>query len=270
MELWVGAEHLPVSVSVSVVGPNLLGVNRTDRLYAIVEDLRAIAPRTRSARHLAAKYEVSIRTIERDLSALQQAGVPIYAETGRTGGYGLDKAMTLPPLNFTPAEAVAVAVALHSADGSPLHRAARSALRKIIAAMPAAQVPAAAELADRVRFLFPADGTDSDGFAMSTPDPVPLRAAVEEAVVRRRVLRLVYRDKQGEISEREVEPTTFVAGRQGWYIAGWCRLRAEVRVFRLDRILDATDTGEQAPARSQLRADAAYAPLYVAQSVTLA
>jgi hypothetical protein len=41
-------------------------------------------------------------------------------------------------------------------------------------------------------------------------------------------------------------------------------------VFRLDRILDATDTGEQAPARSQLRADAAYAPLYVAQSVTLA
>src|SRR4051812_12000104 len=75
-------------------------VNRTDRLYAIVEDLRAIAPRPRTARNLATRYEVSVRTIERDISALQQAGVPIYATTGRRGGYSLDPAMTLPPLNF--------------------------------------------------------------------------------------------------------------------------------------------------------------------------
>lgn len=107
-------------MAASVKRPNLLGMNRTDRLYAIVEDLRAIAPRIRSARHLAAKYEVSVGTIEPDLSALQQAGVPIYADTGRAGGYGLDKAMTLPPLNFTPAEVVAVAVALHSALRAPL------------------------------------------------------------------------------------------------------------------------------------------------------
>ena len=87
-------------------------MNRTDRLYALVEELRACAPRRRSARELASLYEVSARTIERDIGALQQAGVPVYADAGRCGGYTVDKSLTLPPLNFTPAEAVALAVAL--------------------------------------------------------------------------------------------------------------------------------------------------------------
>ena len=86
-------------------------VNRTDRLYALVEELRACAPRRRSARELALLYEVSGRTIERDMGALQQAGVPIYADAGRSGGYTADKSLALRQLNFSPAEAVAVAVA---------------------------------------------------------------------------------------------------------------------------------------------------------------
>lgn len=60
-------------------------MNRTDRLYALVEELRACAPRRLAARELAARYEVSVRTIERDISALQQAGVPIFADVGRAG-----------------------------------------------------------------------------------------------------------------------------------------------------------------------------------------
>ena len=71
-------------------------VNRTDRLYALVEELRVIAPRPRSASWLAGRFEVSVRTVERDISALQQSGVPVWAEAGRSGGYCLDKARTLP------------------------------------------------------------------------------------------------------------------------------------------------------------------------------
>ena len=92
-------------------------MNRTDRLYALVEELRAVASRPRSARWLAGRFEVCVRTVERDISALQQSGVPIYAEPGRTGGYCLDKARTLPPVNLTPGEAVAMAVALRRAPG---------------------------------------------------------------------------------------------------------------------------------------------------------
>ncbi|MGH9288659.1 MAG: helix-turn-helix transcriptional regulator [Acidimicrobiales bacterium] len=72
-------------------------MNRTDRLYALVDELRAVAPRARTARQMAARFEVSVRTIERDLGALQQAGVPIYATPGPGGGYAVDRDHTLPP-----------------------------------------------------------------------------------------------------------------------------------------------------------------------------
>ena len=128
-------------------------VNRTDRLYALVEDLRASAPRPQPARQLAARYEVSARTIERDILALQESGVPVYAEPGRRGGYAIDKTMTLPPVNFTAAEMVAIAVALARDERTPFEAATRSALRKVLAVAPAAQTAQAAQLIDRVRLV---------------------------------------------------------------------------------------------------------------------
>jgi predicted DNA-binding transcriptional regulator YafY len=128
-------------------------MNRTDRLYALVEELRAVAPRPRSARQLAEHYEVSTRTIERDILALQESGVPIYAETGRRGGYAIDKTLTLPPLNFTAAEMVAIAVSLAREENTPFAAATRSALRKVLATASGAQTAEAAELMDRVRLV---------------------------------------------------------------------------------------------------------------------
>src|SRR6266542_4539838 len=109
----------PFGSVLSDPSPSVRGMNRTDRLYALVAELRAVAPRPRSARWLAGRFEVSARTVERDISALQQSGVPIYAEPGRRGGYCLDKARTLPPVNLTPGEAVAMALALRRLDGTP-------------------------------------------------------------------------------------------------------------------------------------------------------
>ncbi|HEV7534301.1 MAG TPA: HTH domain-containing protein, partial [Acidimicrobiia bacterium] len=109
-------------------------MNRTDRLNAIVEHLRSVAPAPRTAPALAARFEVSVRIVERDIAALQQAGVPIDATPGRRGGYAVDRAMTLPPV-ITPAEAAAVALALARAGSTPLRAAARTALPKMMAAM---------------------------------------------------------------------------------------------------------------------------------------
>ncbi|GAA4504973.1 YafY family protein [Nonomuraea ferruginea] len=222
-------------------------VNRTDRLYALVEDLRAISPRSRSARELAARFEVSVRTIERDITALQQSGVPIYAEAGRRGGYAIDKKMSLPPLNFTPAEAVAIAVALSRAGDQPFGRQARSALRKVVAAMPGREGELARELARRVMHV--AEPPEPGGPAR------PLGAegvsrAIEEALLRRRVLRLDYADAKGALTSRDVEPGVFLGGRGGfWYLVAWCRLRDDVRVFRLDRIVGAAVSAERCPDR---------------------
>ena len=227
---------------------NVRAMNRTDRLYALVEELRAVAPRPRSARQLAGRYEVSTRTIERDILALQESGVPIYAETGRRGGYVIDKALTLPPVNFTAAEVVAIAVSLASGQETPFAAAMRSALRKVLAAAPASQRAEAAQLMDRVRLIGPARG-------------VPL--ALQEAITARHVLRLDYRDRRDVVTVREVEPVAFAGTRARWYLVAWCRLRNGARAFRVDRILAAADTGEPAPHRSYRDLDVDIPPALV-------
>ncbi len=214
-------------------------MNRTDRLYALVEELRASAPGRRSARELAALYEVSSRTIERDIGALQQAGVPVYADLGRRGGYTIDPAMTLPPLNFTPAEAVAIALALRQTEPGPFGAAGRGALRKILAAMAPRDAESAQRLAGRVRI---ADGAvPRAGFE--------LPAVIERALSGRLVLELSYRDRFGETTRRDVEPLAVLAWNQGWYLVAWCRVREDVRAFRLDRIAAVRATGAPAPER---------------------
>ncbi|WP_405873328.1 helix-turn-helix transcriptional regulator [Streptomyces sp. NBC_00005] len=217
-------------------------MNRTDRLYALVEELRATAPRPRSARMLARRFEVSVRTVERDLAALQQAGVPIHAEPGRSGGYVLDRQRTLPPLTITPAEATALAVGLHGLAGTPFAADARSALQKVLAVMPERERAAAAEMTGRVQLLVPAART-----ARSAEPVVP--APLREALTAGRVLRLEYTDAAGTPTARDVEPIAFLGGEEHWYLAGWCRMREAPRGFRLDRIRAVEALDERVPRR---------------------
>jgi predicted DNA-binding transcriptional regulator YafY len=210
-------------------------MNRTDRLYAIVEELRAVAPRPRSARWLASRFEVSVRTIERDLTALQETGVPVYAEPGRTGGYAIDPRSTLPPLNVTPAESAAIALALEGYEG-PFASDARTALSKVLAGMPAQHAAQAEELVGRVRLMN----------TTATPPRHPVAAVIEEAVARQRVVRLSYVDKTGAETRRDVEPISLIGHQERWYLLGWCRLRGCARAFRLDRVQRAVLTGEAA------------------------
>ncbi|WP_066039224.1 helix-turn-helix transcriptional regulator [Herbiconiux solani] len=216
-------------------------MTRTDRLYALVEELRAVAPRPRSARWLADRFGVSSRTIERDLSALQQSGVPIWAEPGRTGGYCLDTSHTLAPLGFTVDEALAVMVALGSLATSPFRDAATSALRKVVAVTDAGSLSQTAELANRIHLL----GDEKPAAA-----PEGLAAALRTG----QVLRISYTARDGSTTERDVEPMGFVGKGDNWYLIGWCRLRDGLRAFRGDRITQAEPLAERAPRRT-LRAD---------------
>ncbi|WP_238012930.1 YafY family protein [Dactylosporangium sp. AC04546] len=218
-------------------------MNRTDRLYAMVEELRAVAPRPRSARWLAGRFEVSVRTVERDISALQQSGTPIYAEQGRTGGYCLDKARTLPPVNLTPDEAVAMAVALRRLDGTPFRAAAGSALRKLVAAMQADDAERARDLAGRIHLVG------------DTAPALPVPRAVADAVSTRRVLRIGYADRAGSATLREIEPMGYVGRATYWYVVAWCRLRDSLRAFRVDRISSVAVTAEVPAPRTLRSAD---------------
>lgn len=224
-------------------GWNTGPVNRTDRLYAIVEELRASAPASRTARDLADLYEVSTRTIERDILALQEAGVPIRGAAGRRGGYSIDRARTLPPVNFTPAEALAIAVAL-AADTGPFAAAGRSARNKVLAAMSSDDLEATRAMAERVRrYQRPRKGGP-------TPQ-VPL--TLQRAIAEQLVVAIDYLDRNSVPSRREVEPVGVISVDDDWYLVGWCRLREDARSFRLDRVHGAELTGDSAPVRDPER-----------------
>jgi len=192
---------------------------------------------------LAEHFEVSKRTIERDLSALQQAGVPIYATPGRRGGYALDLQHTLPPLNLSAAEVAAVASALATATSTPFTHAGRTALQKILAVLREVDAESTRELAARVRVF---DRAEKGNRSL---------AAVEQAIVERRVIEIGYVDKTDESSERTVEPVALLGVEPHWYLWAFCRLRQAPRAFRLDRIRSATVLDESAPDRGLDPAD---------------
>ncbi|MGI9611876.1 MAG: helix-turn-helix transcriptional regulator [Acidimicrobiales bacterium] len=218
-------------------------MNRTDRLYALVEELRAAAPQWRSASSLADHFEVSTRTIERDLSALQQAGVPIYATPGRRGGYALDLQHTLPPLNLTAAEVAAVASALAVTTSTPFTHAGRTALQKILAVLREVDAESTRELATRVRVF--------DRGAEQRPSI----GVIERAIIEGRVVQFDYVDKVDEFTSRAVEPVAVLGVQPHWYLWGFCRLRQAPRVFRLDRIRAAVVLDEPVPDRGLDPAD---------------
>jgi predicted DNA-binding transcriptional regulator YafY len=212
-------------------------VNRTDRLYAIVEELRARAPRTLRAGDLAERFEVSVRTVERDILALQEAGVPIWSQRGPRGGYALDPRRTLPPLNLTAEEAVALATALAVAGPMPFADAARRARLKLAAVMTSTDTAEAQALADRIRVAPPRIA------------PAKVIRTVERGISQRLALDLVYEDRFGNETQRVVEAHGLFSSSTGWYLIGWCRMREGGRIFRLDRIHEATATDEVIPHR---------------------
>ncbi|MEU6743001.1 helix-turn-helix transcriptional regulator [Streptosporangium sandarakinum] len=250
-------------------------MNRTDRLYVLVEELRAAAPGFLRVRELADRLGVGERTVERDLAELRESGVPVRAEPGGRGGHALDMSAAPSPVAFTAEEAAAVAVALVRAADTPLAGPARDALRRLVAATPspggarhedaagdggsgrAERTGRTADGAEGGGAGRPAGGGEGDGAgwpvvparAAAEPEPYPrVSAVIEGALLRRRVLRLGYEDRKGRSTVREVEPAVFMGGRGGqWYLMGMDRLRRDVRVFKLDRIAWAEETDEAAP-----------------------
>ncbi len=198
-------------------------MTKTERWYAVVQELRAASPRPRSARWLAERFEVSRRTMERDLDGLLQAGVPLYAEAGRNGGWVLPPGASLRTPALDALELTALAVAVSRLSSTPFAEAGRTALQKIVGSMDDAQRDAANRTAAQV------------GIMPAQPLPASVQRALAFALRERRVLQLTYADAEGQVSVRAVEPLGLLGGHN-WYLVGWCRLREGVRGFRMDRI----------------------------------
>lgn len=214
-------------------------LRRSDRQHALVDVLRAAAERPVSVSRLARRFDVSARTIERDVRALQDGGVPIYGEPGRTGGYAICRDYSLPPLALTPEEALAAVAGLGLMTGSPFADAALSARDKILGTVPGELRERSRSLASRVAMLAPEEPTRDE-----------VSETVRRVLLNPEVVRLRYRAPgSGEVTDRDVEPLGLIHVRANWILVGWCRLREAVRGFRTDGIEEIHRTGEPVPMR---------------------
>ena len=202
-------------------------MKRLDRLFAVLGLLQG--RRRVRARDLAARLEVSERTIYRDVAALSEAGVPVVALPG--AGYELAEGFFLPPLVFTPAEASALTLGARLLAAQAAGRVpadARGALEKLAAVLPAATRQEIDRLTEVIHLTSRRRLFDLDD---------PRLAALQAAVRARRVVRLRYHAfGSGEVTEREVEPRRLQYAGGAWYLHAYCRARRGERDFRLERI----------------------------------
>lgn len=126
------------------------GMKRAERLHALAEMLRRNGSRGCTAERLADEFGVSVRTIKRDLDALENSGAPVWSRSGPGGGYGLAIGANLPPISLSSAQAVAILVAVSAAPDAPYSDLAAAGIRKILDVLDPRTREKADELARRI------------------------------------------------------------------------------------------------------------------------
>lgn len=204
-------------------------MNRTDRLIGIV--LLLHSRKIVRAKDIARHFGITLRTVYRDMKALNEAGVPIAAESGE--GYSLVEGYHLPPVMFTQEEASALYMGgelTRNFTDRSLQPHIESALTKILAVLPSEKK----EYLEKLR-TSTAIHTRPVRFKEGFRDDVI--TVIQDAVVHRHVLSLEYfSNRREELTRRKVEPLGVVYYSNYWHLIGYCRLRKDYRDFRTDRI----------------------------------
>ncbi|QHT71814.1 YafY family transcriptional regulator [Rhodocytophaga rosea] len=199
--------------------------NRLSRLTAILTQLQT--KRLITASTLADKFNVSVRTIYRDIRALEQSGVPIITEEGK--GYTLIEGYHIPPVMFSQSQANALILAqqlvLKNKDISFI-KDYSEAIDKIKAVLRQSQKDQVNLLADRTQFEQ----------NLSRERNSNTISQFQYALTNFFLTKINYINQQNEISCRTIEPFAIISTTENWLLIAWCRTRSEFRFFRLDRI----------------------------------
>jgi predicted DNA-binding transcriptional regulator YafY len=211
-------------------------MNRIDRLTAILIHLQT--KRVVKAEEIAERFEMSLRTVYRDVKALMEAGVPIGSEAGK--GYFIVDGYHLPPVMFSQQEASAMLTAwklVEKLTDHSIRQAYESALLKIKSVLNDSEKDHLENLQSSIQvFRYPDQSLEFPNMFM---------ADIQKAISFRQVLALEYESsKTQERTERTVEPIGIVHYSGYWHLIAWCRLRNGYRDFRLDMIQTMKPTGE--------------------------
>lgn len=206
-------------------------MRKASRLFEIIQILR-VARRPVTAAAIAERLEVTVRSIYRDIGALQAMRVPIDGERGI--GYILRPGFDLPPLMFTieETEAVVLGLALIERTGDKeLTQAAKKVSAKIAAAVP-----------PPLRQTISARSLHAWGPIAPQPQNVDF-TLIRRAIRDEEKLDLAYQDEQGRVTQRIIRPLALIYYLDAAVIVGWCELREAIRNFRLDRTQSCAATG---------------------------
>jgi predicted DNA-binding transcriptional regulator YafY len=207
---------------------------RADRLLSILLLLQVHGRMT--ARELAGRLEVSERTIHRDMEALGIAGIPVVAERGSAGGWGLLEAYetNLTGLNQAEVQALFMAQPTRLLADLGLRQAYDAALVKLLAALPSISRREAEQASHRIHI-------DPTGWFQLSENLLAL-PALHAAIWSQRKARLMYQPAGGDMGERLVEPLGLVAKGGVWYLVAG--VEGDIRIYRASRISDAHLTDE--------------------------
>ena len=198
---------------------------RLSRLTAILTQLQT--KRLITATSLANKFNVTVRTIYRDIRALEQSGVPILTEEGK--GYTLMEGYKIPPVMFSEKQANALILAeqlvLKNKDASFV-KDYSEAIEKIKAVLGYSTKDKANLLAERTRF---SQNINSEKNSSNLSD-------LQFALTNYFVTKIEYSNESSKATSRLIEPFALLSTQENWLLVAWCRLRKEFRYFRLDRI----------------------------------
>jgi predicted DNA-binding transcriptional regulator YafY len=216
--------------------PEAVHMNRIDRLTAMIIYLQG-RKRVKIG-ELAGRYEISERTVFRDLRALQETGVPIGFEPG--SGYFIVKGYYLPPVMFDRNEASALLAGerlMQKWNTSEPGRSYKSALDKIRAILPPEEKQYIDLMDENIQLIsYRNDYEPKSGVHLFTD--------LQNAIFRNEVIEIVYLSPYKEKETvRRVEPLGLLIMGNHWYLAGWCQLRKDYRMFRLDRFQSCRPAG---------------------------
>lgn len=204
-------------------------MNRLDRLTAILIQLQS--KRVVKAQDIAERFEISLRTVYRDIRTLEEAGVPIVGEAGV--GYSIMEGYRLPPVMFTEDEATAFLTAeklVEKLTDSNTGNAYKSALYKIRSVLRSSEKDHLESIEDRVEVL--KNKYLPENKQEFSPLPVILNGIAQKCVLQMNY----FAGYKGEASSRKVEPVGVFLQGNYWYLIAYCRLRNDYRTFRTDRI----------------------------------
>lgn len=200
-------------------------MNRIDRLFGILTLLQS--KKYVTAEKIAEKFQISVRTVYRDIKALCEQGVPVSFEQHK--GYFVVQGYFLPPVSFSSEEASALllmeSMVYGFADKSILTHYS-TALNKVKAVLQGVQKEQLDLLDSNIRFQFPACVNNDYEYL----------SVVQKAISHKCVLEIEYKNNKEESSKRQLEPIGLIFYAFSWHLIGWCHLREEYRDFRVSRI----------------------------------